>query len=185
MGERNKFVFFGYSFSAIFRFLLYFASTWQQVIGFVSFERIRKVRDAPRDTIVLGSTKKRGHGFGFLQMMDTSGAILGTLLAIFFFWKLQFDFRIIIFIAALISLVSVLPLFFVNDPKRTKINKTMFEGVRELDYNLKYFIFVSSTFSLANFGLYMFLLVRAQELSGNFITPLIMYIFFNLSYALF
>ena len=183
-GKRKKFVFLGYFISVIFRFLLLIAVTWQQVIGFVSFERFGKARDAPRDAIISDSTKKVGHGFGLLQMMDSLGGVLGTLIVLFLFWKFSFDFRTIILFAATIGAFSLVPLFFVEEPKVKKFKKSLFKGISLLDKNLKFFIFVASVFAVANFGLYMFLLLRAQELSGNLVIPLAMYVLFGLFYAI-
>ena len=56
-------------------------------MGFVLLERLGKLRDAPRDAMIMDYAKKRGKGFGLHQMLDTSGAILGTILVIFLFWK--------------------------------------------------------------------------------------------------
>ncbi len=184
-GKRKRYVFLGYLISTIFRFILFTANTWQQVITFVSLERFGKARDAPRDAIISDSTKKRGHGFGVLQMMDTSGGVLGTLIVLFLFWKFVPDFKTIIFFAAIIGSLSLLPLFFLHEPKAKKTKKSLLEGIGSLDKNLKFFIFVTSIFTLANFGLYMFLLLRAKELSGNFIMPLAMYLLFSIFYAAF
>lgn len=185
VGKRKFLVFFGYLFSVIFKFLISLANSWQYVLAFVSLERFGKIRDAPRDVIITQSTKRRGHGFGFQHMMDRAGAILGTLMVIFLFWKFQFDIKTIIFIAAGISVLSLISLFFVKE-KRTKIiRKSILKGVKELSPKLKYFIFTASVFTLANFGLYSFLLLRAQELSGNIVIPLIIYAVFNFVYALF
>ncbi len=182
-GKRKKFVFMGYLISVIFRFMILIAATWQQVVAFVSIERFGKARDAPRDAIISDSTKKRGHGFGLQQMMDTSGAVLGTLIVLFLFWKFQPDFKSIILLASLIGTLSLVPVLFVKEPKFKKSKKNLLKGVGSLDKNLKYFIFVASVFTIANFGLYMFLLLRAEELSGNFIVPLAMYALFSLFYA--
>ncbi len=184
-GKRKRFVFLGYFISVIFRFLLLIAVTWQQIITFVSFERFGKARDAPRDAIISDSTKKVGHGFGLLQMMDSLGGVLGTLIVLFLFWKFSFDFRTIILFAATIGTFSLVPLFFVEEPKAKKFKKSLFEGIGSLGKNLKFFIFVASVFAVANFGLYMFLLLRAQELSGNLVIPLAMYALFGLFYAVF
>ena len=184
-GKRKKYIFSGYLISTIFRFMLLIAGTWQQVITFVSLERFGKARDAPRDVIVSDSTKKRGHGFGFLQMMDTAGGVLGILIVLFLFWKFTPDIKTIIFFGAIIGSLSLLPLFFVQEPKIKKARKSLLKGISSLDKNLKFFIFVTSIFTLANFGLYMFLLVRAKELAGNFIIPLAMYLLFSICYAAF
>lgn len=184
-GKRKPLVFFGYLFSVIARFLLSIADSWHAIVGLISIERFGKLRDAPRDVIITQSTKRRGRGFGFHQMMDTAGGIIGSLLVIFLFWKLQFEIKTIIFIAAGISALSLLPLFFVKDKKTKKIKKNLFKGIKDLNPKLKYFIFVASVFSLGNFGLYMFLLLRTQEITGNVIIPLIIYAIFNFIYALF
>src|SRR3989304_2575304 len=73
IGKRMPFVFLGYALSVIFRFLLSLATSWQLILGFVSLERLGKLRDAPRDAIISESTKKTGRGFGINQMMDTTG----------------------------------------------------------------------------------------------------------------
>src|SRR3990167_963937 len=116
-GKRKIFVFFGYLISVIFRFLLLLAGSWQQVVTLVSFERVGKARDAPRDAIIEDSTKKQGRAFGIAQAMDTSGAIVGTILVLFLFWKFNMEIRNIIFIASLIAILALVPIFFVKESK--------------------------------------------------------------------
>jgi MFS family permease len=185
IGKRKPFIFFGYFISVIFRFFLAIVNSWQYIIGFVSLERFGKLRDAPRDALISQSTRKRGKGFGLQQMMDTSGAIIGTIIVIFLFWKLQIQMKTIIFMAAGISLFSLLPLFFVKEPKTKAVKKSLIKGIKNLNPKLKYFIFVTSVFTFANFGLYMFLLLRAKEITGNILMPLILYAIFSFVYAFF
>jgi MFS family permease len=184
-GKRKIFVFFGYLFSIIFRFLLALANSWHLIVSFISLERFGKLRDAPRDVIITQSTRQRGRGFGFHQMMDTSGAIVGTLLVIFLFWKLQLEMKTIIFIAAGISAFSLIPLFFVKEKPNKPIKKNLIYGIKTLSPKLKYFVLVTSVFTLGNFGLYLFLLLRAQQISGSIIIPLVIYCIFNIIYAAF
>ncbi len=184
-GKRRNFIFLGYLISVISRFLLVMAGSWQQITTLLSIERFGKLRDAPRDAIISVSTKKRGRGFGFHQMMDTSGGVIGTLIVLLLFWKLNFEFVRIIFIAAAISILSLIPLFFVKEPKMKKSKKNLFEGFKKMNRKLKYFIFVSSVFTLANFGMYMFLILRAKEITGSVAFALGLYILFSLAYAVF
>jgi MFS family permease len=185
LGKCMPFVFFGYLFSVISRFFLALANSWQLIVAFISLERFGKLRDAPRDVIITQSTKKRGKGFGIHQAMDTIGGILGTLLVILFFWKLQLSIKTIIFVAAGISAFSIIPLFFVKEKKTKKIKKNLLQGIKDLQPKLKYFVFVASVFTLGNFGLYLFLLLRIKELTGSIILPLVIYAAFNLVYAVF
>jgi len=179
-GRRRRFVFLGYTISIIFRMLLAISTSWTQIITFVSLERFGKVRDAPRDAILIDTTKKRGRSFGIHQAMDTSGAIIGSLLVLLLFWKLEWTFSSIIFVAAGISLFSLLPLALVNKttPKPTKVS--MRKCISCLDPKLKYIILTLSIFTLANFGLYLFILVIAKNITNSIVIPLILFLLFNI-----
>jgi MFS family permease len=186
MGKRKIFVFFGYLMSIIFRFMISLANSWNFVVAFVSFERFGKLRDAPRDAIISESVKKnQGEAFGFHQAMDTLGGVVGTILAIFLLWKLNLEIKTIIIIAAGISIFSLIPLIFVKEPDVRAKPIGFLSSIHKMNKKLKYFIFVSSIFTIANFGLYVFLLLRAQELSGNVLFPLVLYAIFSFVYAVF
>lgn len=179
-GKRKPFVFFGYIISFISRFLLLLASSWQWILGFVSFERLGKLRDAPRDAMIASYGNHRGKNFGIHQMMDSLGAIIGIFLVIFLLYKYNFGFKNIILIAAMISVLSLIPIIFVKENKDSKTKKGLLQGVKSLNKKLKYFIFVVSIFTLANFGLNMFLLLKAKELTGSTLASLGMYAIFNI-----
>lgn len=185
VGKRKSFVFSGYLISVISRFFLILAKTWQAVLGLISVERFGKLRDAPRDAIIAQSTKKRGRGFGIHQAFDAVGGIIGILLVIFLFWKIGLEFKSIILIAALLSSISLIPLFFVKEPKVKPEKRGLFKGIKQLDKRLKYFVFVASIFTLANFGLYMFMILLAKDFTGSILTSLALYAVFNIIFALF
>lgn len=185
IGKRKRFIFLGYILSIFARITLIFAKSVGVTLSFVSIERIGKLRDPPRDVILSTSSKKRGKSFAFHQMMDNLGGIAGTLLVIFLLWKLNFTFPKIILIAAVISVFSIIPLFFVKEPRIKKKKMSLFKGVKSLNPKLKYFVFVSFLFTFANFGLYMFLIILAKEISGSIIFALLMYSLFMLVYAVF
>lgn len=185
-GKRKIFVFFGYLLSAIFKFMISLASSWQQVVAFVSLERLGKERDAPRDAIISESSRKeKGKSFSIQQMMDDFGGILGIIILIILLWKFELGFKTIIMTAGIISLLSLFPLIWVKETKNIPINESLESGVRHLDKNLKYFLIVVSVFTLANFGIYMFLILRIKELTGSFVIPLVFYALFSLIYASF
>lgn len=185
IGKRRGFIFGGYLISIISRLFLIFAKTWQAVLGFISLERLGKLRDPPRDAIIAQSTKKRGRGFGIHQAFDSVGAIIGTLIVIFLFLKIGLEFKTIILIAAIVSSLSLIPLFFVKEPKIKPIKKSLLQGIKKLDKKLKYFTFVTAIFTLANFGLFFFMILLVRDLTGSIITSFILYALFNLIFALF
>ena len=184
-GKRKEFIFLGYLLSTIFKFFIALASSWQYVIAFVSLERFGKFRDAPRDAMISYSKKVTGRNFGIVQMLDVIGGIIGTIIVLFLFWKFNFEIKEIILIAAGISVFSLLPLLFVHEHKIKATKKNLYRSVEDLNSRLKYFIFVSSVFAFGNFGLYMFLILTAQKATNSFVIPLVLYILFNISYAIF
>ncbi len=184
-GKRKVFVFVGYFISAIFKFLIGLANSWHHLIGFVSIERLGKARDAPRDAIVSQSGIKTGRGFSIVQAMDTLGSVVGTLIVLFLFWKFSFSLKTIIFAAAGISAISLIPLFFVKEPKFKTSGKNLVDGIIGLKPELKYFIFVSSVFAFTNIGLYAFFLVVAKSMTNSFTYATILYLFFTGLYAIF
>jgi len=186
-GKRMPFVFLGYIMSTIFKLLLFFSKSWQVVLAFVSLERFGKLRDAPRDVILTLSTKKkkRGHGFGIHQALDAGGKIFGSIIVIILLWKLNLNFPKIILIASILSAISLIPLFFVKEPKGKIVKKNLFKGIKSINNRLKYLIFVISFFTLANFGLFMFMLVRAQQITGSIVIALLLGLLFSITWSLF
>lgn len=185
IGRRIGIVMFGYIFSALAKIFIGLSQTSVHLISLVSLERVGKMRDAPRDTIISKSIKSRGTNFGINEMMDKLGGVIGTILVLVLFWLWALDFRSIALIAAGISLFSIIPLFFVKDPKTPKIRTSFFKSIFSIDKQLRKTILMISIFTLANFGLYMFFLLKAQEITGSMTIPLILYVFFNLIIALF
>ena len=183
IGKRKIFVSIGYFFSVIFKFILAFASSWKSVIFSASFERVGKLRDPPRDAIIADSTKKRGKGFAIQQTFDRLGAVIGSLLVLFLFWKLNLNIKTLIIIAAVLSAFSLIPLIFVKEPRFKKTNKGIFEGIANLSQPLKLFIAAATIYALADFGLYMFLILRANQITNSIIIPLALYAASNLIYA--
>jgi len=185
IGKRIGVVFFGYVFSALMKIFIGVSQTSTQLISSVSLERIGKMRDAPRDAIISKSAKTRGDNFGINETMDKLGGVVGTILVLLLLYFVGADFRTIVMIAAGISMFSIIPLFFVKDSETPKLKKSLFRSILSLDKQLKKTIFMISLFALANFGLYMFFLLRTQEITGSTIIPLVLYTIFNLIIALF
>lgn len=188
-GKRKIFVFSGYLTSSIFKLFLAFSKIWQHILVFAGLERVGKgLRTAPRDAILADSMpKERGKGFGIHRALDTSGAIAGSIVVFLLFWFLGFDFKSIIFFAAIIAFLSLVPLHFVKEGKKEPQDITLKIGFKKLPKSLKLFILISGIFALANFS-YMFFILRAQEFFIGKLSigaPILLYILFNIFYAAF
>lgn len=185
--KRKVFVFSGYLTSAIFKLVLALTTTWQQVLAVIGFERVGKgLRDAPRDAIISESMPKRkGKAFGLHRMFDSSGAIIGSIIAFILFWFLGLDFKLIILTAATISFLSLVPLKFVKETVNRKKSMGLKFGLKSLTLKLKLFLVIAGVFSLANFS-YMFFILKAKDIMSNKLAvavPLLLYILYNIFYA--
>jgi MFS family permease len=189
----KKFVYLGYGFSGIAKFFFPLAKVWTSIFVLRPIERIGKgLRDAPRDAIVSESTRdgSKGAGFGIQRAMDSIGAIFGSILVYILFINLNWSFRMIFFIAAVIALTALIPLFFVKEPKALKDGKSNGKlSFKNLSPRLKKFIFVATLFHLANFN-YMFFILKAGNVfsasNGRNAVALsiLLYVFFNIFDAL-
>lgn len=183
-GKRKGLIFVGYFISVLLKFLLGLAGSWKEIITLSSLERAGKLRDAPRDALITLSTKKHGHGFGIHQMLDNAGGVIGTVLAIILLAYLQLSFKAIMFIAAGISAISLVPLFFVKDKSSKTAKRNFIKDLSTLNKPLLYAISVTCVFALANFALYLFMILRVKEVTGSTATALVLYALFSLSGAL-
>ncbi len=188
-GKRKIFVSSGYLISSVFKLFLAFSKAWQYVLVFAGLERVGKgLRTAPRDAIIADSMpEERGKAFGIHRALDTSGAILGSVVVFLLFWFLGFGFKSIILVAAVIAFLCLIPLRFVKEGKREPQDIVLKIGLKKLPGPLKLFILISGVFSLANFS-YMFFILRAREFFTGKLSvgvPILLYILFNIFYAAF
>ena len=188
-GKRKLFVSSGYLTSSLFKLFLAFSKTWQHILIFAGLERVGKgVRTAARDTIIAESmAKERGKGFGIHRALDTSGAILGSIVVFLLFWFFGFSFRLIILIAGVIAFASLIPLRFVKEGKTEPRDITLKIGLKNLPKSLKLFVLISGIFALGNFS-YMFFIIRAQQFFTaklSIAVPILLYVLFNIFYAAF
>ena len=184
-GRRKPIVFSGYLSSALFKFLLSLSRVWQHVLVFTSLERIGKgIRTAPRDAMISESIpKEKGRGFGIHRAMDTSGALLGAILAFLLIYEFDLSIRDILLLAALISFLSLIPFIWIKETYQKVQMRRAFNEMGHIDKRLKTFLVIATVFSMSNIS-YMFFLKRSEEIFGPKFY-LVTYIVFNIFYAIF
>jgi MFS family permease len=192
--KRKMLVVIGYSLSTITKPFIALAGNWPQVLLVRFLDRVGKgVRTSPRDALIADSieAKQRGRAFGFHRMMDTSGAVVGTLLASLFlfvfarYFRMEtiLQYRTIFWVALIPGIISVITLvFFVKEPKFQEKKNQIFSLKAALPKKFITFLSVVAIFELAHFSYALFIL-RASDL--GVIVPLIpiIYLVYNLVYA--
>ncbi len=175
VGNRKHMVFSGYLVSSISKLVLSLSSSTATAGILVTLDRIGKgIRTSPRDALLAESGMKSGKAFGFHRMMDTLGAVLGTLLSFILIYS-GFEYNRAILIAAGIGFFAVIPLIFVRETTHP-IKKP------KISFRLKRFTAFSFFTGLANIS-YMFYLLRAETFGVQMAIGL--YLVFNVVYAIF
>jgi len=209
-GKRKDFVVAGYGISTVLKFFLVIANSWQQILLIRGTERLGKsIRTSPRDAIIAESTKEknRGKAFGLHRAMDTIGAIAGPAIAYLILQALgqtESAYRTVFLAATVPALLAVIAIvIFVREPKRndqggnqgrndanpsatsSPIKKANFwEALKRLDHRYKRYLMISCVFSLAYFS-FALLIIRANDIGMKAEDILLVYLLYNIVYALF
>jgi MFS family permease len=205
LGQRKSLTVFGYSLSTLSKPFLYIASSWGVVLAVRFSDRVGKgIRSAPRDALVADSTadNERGRSFGFHRGMDTAGAVLGIALAALIVYLVEREalqltlhaFRTLVLSGIGPAVLAVLILlFFVREkrngaprkPGEAAVAPSMPEAPAKtaLDGRFKLFLVMMVLFTLGNSS-DAFLILRAQNLGFSVFWVLILFVAFNLVYAL-
>ncbi|MDO8661804.1 MAG: MFS transporter [Candidatus Omnitrophota bacterium] len=185
---RKPFAIFGYAASTLGKFLLFISTGWGYVLLARVVDRFGKgVRVAPRDALIAESSPegKRGAAFGLHRAMDTAGAAIGVLCAYFLITRYKGEFKNIFLLSLIPAALAVFILFLVKEKKtrpKQAAEKIKFKW-KALDKRLKLFFIFTFIFTLGNSS-NQFLLLRAQNLGNPLPTVILLYLVYNLSYAL-
>ncbi len=149
MGKRVPWIRWGYGLPVIGKMVIALASAWPLVLGGRLLDRFGKgLRGAPRDALIADAVTpdQRGRAFGLHRALDTSGALLGVLLAALLLWWLTgtpsttnsaeainaavqtpaWVYRAIFGVGAVLGLLSMALAFFVteSDPQTGDVVRT-------------------------------------------------------------
>ncbi len=189
IGNRKWLMAAGYGISTLSRPIVALAAGWRPVMGSRFMDRFGKgVRTAPRDAIIAESTDTASLGktFGFQRSMDTMGAVAGPALAFFLLGILSNDYRKVFWLSMIPGVIAVLLIiFFITEKKRavTVHSHRPKLTLRHFDWKFKFFVIIAALFALGNSS-DMFLILRAQQTGvSTGLIPMV-YLLFNLVYAL-
>jgi MFS family permease len=197
LGKRKLLTVIGYALSTLSKPFLYFAATWEWVLGVRFSDRVGKgIRTAPRDALLAESAKsdQRGLAFGLHRAGDTAGAFVGLGIAALIIWLTQsgaaeltrHTFQIIvlasIFPAVLAVLVLALGVKEVQAARKDKNNLPSFSW-KAFDKRFRSFLVVVIIFTLGNSS-DSFIVLRGQDRGLSVLQIMGMLMTFNAVYSL-
>jgi MFS family permease len=188
----------GYGFSTIVKPFMLLASVWGEVLAVRFGDRLGKgVRTSPRDALIADSVgaEARGKGFGIHRTMDTSGAVIGLVIAAVIIYAIQGggldlsreSYRWLVIVGVVPAFLAVLVLLvFVHEKglvKRTAASTAADEVARTaFGRRFKIFLFIMGLFTLGNSSDF-FVILRAQNLGVSVLHITLMLVLFNVTYA--
>ncbi len=194
LGKRVPFVQFGYGLSAIAKPLMavVFVPFW--IFSTRTLERLGKgIRTGARDAILSdeATPETKGKIFGFHRSMDTFGAVLGPIIALVYLYYFPASYRTLFFIAFVPGLFAVLCSALLKESSKTIAAKdTKVSLFSFIDYwskgpqqyrKLLYGFLLFALFNSSD----VFLLLKAKEAGLDDTMVIVVYIFYNLVYAIF
>ena len=186
--RRVPFTFAGYALAAIAKPALAAAFVWPAALFVRFLDRSGKgIRTAPRDALIADSTDEtqRGRAFGLHRAMDTSGAIVGPLMALgLLAWFGQHNYRPIFLVAGIPGAISVVLLLAVREirhaPRAGPLPPLL--SLRGYDSRFLQFVGVTLIFAIGNSS-DAFLVLRSKDVGLGATAIVGAYVLYNVSYA--
>lgn len=187
--RRKPWIMAGYGLAALSKPLFPIATGAAALMGARFADRVAKgIRGSPRDAMIADETPPeiRGKAFGLRQALDTVGALLAPIAAIFLMWLLMDDIRTVYWIAIVPAFFSFLLAWLaLREPEQRHADGKMvpmLRGFRDIDKDTRRLLAVGFIFTLARFS-EGFLILKGIEvgLSETF-SPLTL-VLFNLAYT--
>lgn len=190
-GRRMPFVQLGYALSALSKPLmaLFTAPLW--IFGVRTVDRLGKgIRTAARDAILSEETTPANKGkiFGFHRSMDTTGAVLGPVLALIYLQYYPHQYKALFLLAFAPGILAVLSTMLVKDKNvapvaRKRVSFFEFLGYwKESPATYRKLVTGLLVFTLFNSS-DIFMLLRAKDAGLSDESVILVYIFYNLVYA--
>jgi len=197
LGKRKTITVIGYALSTLSKPFLYFAATWEWVLGVRFSDRVGKgIRTAPRDALLADSAKsdQRGLAFGLHRAGDTAGAFVGLGIAALIIWLTQsgaaeltrYTFQIIVLASIIPAVLAVLILALgVKEVAAARKDKNGLPSLswKAFDKRFRAFLIVVIIFTLGNSS-DSFIVLRGQDRGLSVLQIIGMLMTFNAVYSL-
>lgn len=189
IGRRKPFLVLGYGISAAAKGAMAFAGSWPAILGLRFSDRVGKgLRNPPRDALIADSVPvaELGAAFGLHRAMDTTGALIGPLIAALLLAWAPGDLRRVFLIAIVPSLLSlVILVLFVQAPRIATRERlaSLHRELGGLPPAVRRFLVVAALFSLGASSM-AFPLLRAGQAGFTPAQVPLVYALYNGVYAL-
>ncbi len=180
IGVRKPLVVLGYGLSALAKTLMAVVSLPLLPVMIILDRLGKGIRDSPRDAI-LGALRERGYAFGIHRAMDTTGALLGTLLAYFLLKHFGGEYHLAMLIAGLVGFLTVVILLPLPEFRVEKKKEDFVSSLEHLNAPVKHFLLPATLFGATFISPMLFISGAKDELAYG---AILLYALYNLFYVL-
>lgn len=196
LGSRIPFVRWGYSLSAISKPLMAAFTFPVWIFSARTIDRLGKgLRTGARDALLSDETtpEHKGKIFGFHRSMDTIGAVIGPISALIFLYYYPGQYRLMFILALIPGLLGVWATFLFKEKRKLTAKAQTKQSTYNFFSFFNYWKESSSTYRKLVIGLLCFALVNSSDvflllmMKANGLSDvqlILVYIFYNLVYAL-
>lgn len=192
--KRKLFILLGYTLSGLSKPLMIVFPNYLWTLWMRLMDRLGKgIRTAPRDALLSdeSSAHNKGKVFGFHRGMDTLGAAIGPAITLLFLLVYQWNYQSIFLMSFIPSILAILFSFMIKEKKEPSRFvqkkyvqfKEFFSYWNRSSYDYKWISVVLILFYVFNSS-DMLLLLKAKANGIADYQVIILYIVYNLSYAL-
>lgn len=185
--RRKPFIVMGYLAAAVAKPMIGLARVWPEVLAARMVDRFGKgLREAPRDALLADvvEVRTRALSYGWHRGMDTTGAVIGSALAVALMMGLGENLRLIYFLALGPGLCSVILTLLVREPVAEARSAHREESNTEtLSASFKGYLAGWAIFCLGNSS-DAFLVLRAKSAGFSTVQTIGIYACYNIVYAL-
>lgn len=193
VGRRVPSIRLGYALGALSKPLMALAFSWPAVFFSRAVDRLGKgLRTTARDALIadIVDPPKGGRAYGFHRAMDTSGALLGVLVALWLLALFPGRYRLVFLLAVIPGAAAVWLTFALKEPIRREAPShssgqtcpSLAETVRKLPASYWMTLGPLLLFSFANSSDTL-LILRAKNLGQDDVRAIMAYMLYNLIYA--
>lgn len=194
--KRVPFVQIGYSLSAISKPIIGLLQYPIWIFLARTMDRLGKgIRTSARDAILSAEATKETKGkiFGFHRSMDTFGAVLGPTFALIYLYFYPNDYQTLFIIAFVPGVLAILFSIFLKEKSNITRKNDNIVYLKFFEF-LKYWKASTKGYKILVLGLLfftlfnssdVFLLLKAKQSGFDDSTIIVIYIFYNLIYAIF
>jgi len=186
--KKKPIAFVGYATGIIYKAALLFAQSWTGILGARVIDRIGKgIRTAPRDVMISDSSQDRhgGTAFGIHKALDMAGSALGILIAYLILKSSNgiYDYKQIFVVSIIPAALSLLMFFKIKEKKEERFvqeRRPFWKNVKEVDNQLKLYLFIAFLFTLGNSS-NAFLLLKAKSIGFDDTTVILLYFIYSIT----